>query len=647
MGVGNDKKQTNLEKLNEMVKTSNLPFLVYDVETTGVMNGNDNRITQFALAYYEFNDESNQYELKDNLFMLAKPDEDALHQIELNEIPNKENVERKLKQEFLYQKTKGLDKEEKAKYINKVETDLENNNEFINYVTVNFDRMKMEMENSPKLKDVLLKQGLTLDSYIREGKGLTPTEMQVGITAFLDKHLTKATAFVNNGTYYAKHYMDKEHLSLNNSADVTIDLTQAERSRHGGKSEWTSDISVFAKNYYMETGKEIKIFDALTKTLCMGEMTAKACGKSISHTSEEYLQSKVKESALSKDNDYVLSLSRANMMKWIPTDKSTFDIADYHFNNLEYVDFGNDRRYVDIDKMFEVNNNFEITLEGDKTPIKTWEELEAKIKSLNANISKELLEKIHDKYEEIKETVKEQQEQTVKPIETKPLQDKYYSTYNNLLEEIERKKREIDEMKRMEVENNEEICKAIEFLDKEMNRKFEQYENAFNEIREKLGVNQNEIVPYCVDFLIEKEGCYNRIFKTTTKDDDRKDVWNLSIDIYDSIKGNLNRSRILDNIKEIEKIDLKTEGFSKIFPTLEKEVQDIIRNVFFNEIMFSDLGSAYNFENCFNQTILRYVDKALENEQNNFNQSQKNLNEVLELAENSHEDNDDYDERDI
>ena len=134
-------------------------------------------------------------------------------------------------------------------------------------------------------------------------------------------------------------------------------------------------------------------------------MSEMACGMTenkVRHNSVHRLGEKVKEEAFKMDDKYVMSAVRASSLKWVPASVGEFYHADYVFNSLEYVDFGNSRRYVDLDAMFALNDNFEVTLEGEKTPIKNWEELENKIKALNAEISPKLLERIKDKFEEVK-----------------------------------------------------------------------------------------------------------------------------------------------------------------------------------------------------------------------------------------------------
>jgi len=454
---------TNYEKMQNEIGREHNPFIVYDIETTGIMNGLDNRITQVSLVAYDYNKQSGKYELQNQLFMLAKPDEQAIRNIQAGEKITDENIAYRLARDFSYSLVKNA-KSEMQKLEKKLAHDEKHSNQYSaeeladlrykveeakitvmniyetrktmfdrnasideifstpivgdtispqvlidchNYISQHYDEKKKEMEEATSVADTLAKQGLDLEKYIADSKGLTTAEMQIGITEFLVKYHTMQTAYVNNGTYFANHYMQKEGLTLfnYNSTDKTIDLIQAQRSMHGGS------VETFAENYKKSTGKEIKTFDALTKGLCMGEIVVKGCNMSVSLASENYLKQKVAETAMSMDNDYVMSNARASAMNWLPASQHAFDIADFHslpfltlpFHSLEYVNFGNDRRYVDIDKMFEMNDNFEITLEGEKEPIKTWEELETKIKALNSEISNELLDKIHEKYNEVVE----------------------------------------------------------------------------------------------------------------------------------------------------------------------------------------------------------------------------------------------------
>lgn len=93
---------TNYEKMQFEIGKEHNPFIVYDVETTGIMNGLDNRITQVSLVAYDYNKQTGKYELQDQLFMLAKPDEQAIRAIQEGEKVTKENIERRLAQDFAY-----------------------------------------------------------------------------------------------------------------------------------------------------------------------------------------------------------------------------------------------------------------------------------------------------------------------------------------------------------------------------------------------------------------------------------------------------------------------------------------------------------------------------------------------------------------
>lgn len=530
-----DKKVTNLEKLKNATKERK-PFIVFDVEATGIMNGNDNHITQIAFAVYDWNQSTLRYELQDNLFMLAKARPDSLAEIEERQRPTRRNAERMLKGEYVYayrneinrvvtnclnrQKTitentlpkyegrlagmsaravKGrenlerLIKEQKDKlarekaleeklrdlyhyfekdgeplyardieemsvsdinamvntlkeddvYNDLIGTVITKENTFYNkayilnmtglmndakahgysdranYIKETLDKKCDSFEEysekkiNEKLKQlreyenldtVLSSQGIDKNKWISEGLGLTVGEMQTGINEFLKKYKNDNTFYATNGTRYASHYLTKDGVVIPGiNGNMTIDLIQAEKSRGNGptSNRWSANIGDFAEIYKSETSKEIKTFDAYTKALCFAEMVSKAANVTISNRSVNQMANAVTEKAMSMDKDYVMSASRASSLNWRIATEYEFNHSAYHFNSLEYVDFGGSKRYIDIDKMFEVNDNFEVTLEGEKEPIKTWEELENKIKALNSNISEQLLDKIKDKFMEI------------------------------------------------------------------------------------------------------------------------------------------------------------------------------------------------------------------------------------------------------
>lgn len=446
---------TNNEKLQSYLVEQKRPLIFYNVETTGCMNGNDNRITQIALTAYEYNNTSGKYELQDHMFLLAKANENSLQNIENRSLTTDENITALLKEEYVFNYTDNVKKDikncqnrqktlqnkidkavvkygensaqvedfqnrlleeiameenlaqelnEKTAYAAEHEKDLIESQECLDYVDKYFALKKEQLENQTPLKDVLFSQGINLDTWRKSGLGLSFGEIQIGINKFLQSYAKEDSVFMSNGTYFAKHYMDKERLSLNKDKEE-IDVPKVL-----GQTDWTYSLSKISADYFRKTGKTIQNFDALTKALCMAEMIGSRIGVSFKNTSQKYLEEQAKwEVAKGRDGDYIdgdyvltmSQLEKANIVMDIPRYDKNIPI----FNSLEYVDFGSERRYVDIDKMFEVNNNFEITLEGEKDPIKTWEELEAKIKALNGEISPELLNRIHEKYDEIKEQV--------------------------------------------------------------------------------------------------------------------------------------------------------------------------------------------------------------------------------------------------
>lgn len=438
----------NQNRLTEKIGGEHKPFIVYNVETTGCMNGNNNKVTQIALASYEWNKSAKRYELQDHIFMLAKPDPEILRQIQQAEKPTADNVYRNIKSQYEYEflaeiksalkyNSKQLEKYKadfdavkagtyKGRFSATVvktryETYLKKHQslqdeydrkvalkeslgdklfdtpEFDAYAKEHFDEVQKDMKTAPKLEKVLQTQGLDLDSYIKEGKGLDAKEMQTGIAAFLKKYDSKDTYFITNGTYYQNHYLAKEGMKIDKDSDHIIDyaiIAKEQTALH-----YYTEVVDFADAYFTSTGKKIETFDAFTKALCYAEMAARNCNIDLVNRSLEHLTNEAANCAFNNDDNYVMSLACMANKNWTSINEAI--LADYTFDSLQYVEFGNDRRYVDLDKMFEVNNNFEITLEGDKTPIKSWEELENKIKALNSHISPDLLDRIKTKYMEI------------------------------------------------------------------------------------------------------------------------------------------------------------------------------------------------------------------------------------------------------
>ncbi len=447
----------NIDVLNE-VMAEHKPYIALDVETTGIMNGNGNRCTQVALSAYKY--EEGEYRLQDSLFMLVKADKEQLEGVLKSEEVSEKNAKELLTKEWLYsmrstsaedRKIKKYEEEIKGikdgTYIfrgkpitkeeikeNQIRIRQEkidatvNSDKYIiatkckdipdekmmlmfkagydDFINTNLERKMNELKDNIGCREMLKYQGIDLDEYIKSGEGLTDGEIVIGMNEFLDHYLTKDTAFLTNGTYFTKHYLEKLGEHLPESVDY-IDIPQcvnstSHKTYEKMENRYAPEFSSFAEFYKSETGKEIKNFDAYTKTLCMSEMACGMTEKKVRHNSVHRLGEKVKEEAFKMDDKYVMSAVRASSLKWVPASVSDFYHADFEFNSLEYVDFGNSRRYVDLDAMFALNDNFEVTLEGEKTPIKTWEELENKIKALNAEISPKLLERIKDKFEEVK-----------------------------------------------------------------------------------------------------------------------------------------------------------------------------------------------------------------------------------------------------
>lgn len=446
--------ERNIDVLNK-VMAEHKPYIALDVETTGIMNGNGNRCTQVALSAYKY--EEGEYRLQDSLFMLVKADKEQLEGVLKSEEVSEKNAKELLTREWLYSMRSTTAEERKIKkyeeeikeikdgtflYNKKPVKDKEgaiktrqdkidaivNSDKYIiatkckdipdekmtimfkagydDFIKTNLERKMNELKDNVGCRETLKMQGIDLDKYEKSGEGLTDGEIVIGMNEFLDHYLTKDTAFLTNGTYFTKHYLEKlgEHLP---ETATYIDIPQCVNSNSHKTYEkmgnrYAPEFSSFAEFYKEMTGKEIKNFDAYTKSLCMSEMACGMTENKVRHNSVHRLGEKVKEEAFKMDDKYVMSAVRASSLKWVPASVGEFYHADYVFNSLEYVDFGNSRRYVDLDAMFALNDNFEVTLEGEKTPIKNWEELENKIKALNAEISPKLLEKIKDKFEEVK-----------------------------------------------------------------------------------------------------------------------------------------------------------------------------------------------------------------------------------------------------
>lgn len=519
---------TNREKLQTYVQNQKKPIIIYDVETTGVMDGSDNRITQIALAAYNYNEKNGMYELQDHMFMLAQANEKSIKNILHRQTDNLEVAKELAKESLLYTYThkplsdiknitkqietlyRNIEKARNGRYksletpedvviyieeqneqikkrqeqikqledihnIHKLQVQ-ENPDEIVEEFKEKFDllveeQQKMLKENT-KLQDVLKIQGIDLDRWRKEKTGLSFGEIQLGITKFVEKYGKNDTVLLNNGTYFCNHYMKKEHLKIMKDHEE-IDISKC-YSR-----DWTFSLDELKDNYKQKTGKEIKTFDALTKCLAFSEIISSEINVPFINTSKTYLEEQVKLETISHKEDdtmdYVITmaeLERSHIVMDIPR----YDRNIPCFSNLEYIDFGSERRYVDLDRMFEINDNFEITLEGEKDPIKTWEELEEKIKALNGEVSFELLNKIHEKYDEIQQVAnKNRNDVKIKNeslIFSNQEKTNRMSKMASLLEEIDKKEQEIDnQLKELQIKQNKDfdvifkkVCKECEEL---------------------------------------------------------------------------------------------------------------------------------------------------------------------------------------
>lgn len=464
----------NLEYITSEVSGHN-PFIAIDLEATGIMNGNDNKITQIALSAYAYNDSKGRYELQDHIFMLAKANKNTISAIQQAEAGDDSSITKKLQEEFAYKLTsiakdykqdimqansainemkkemseckdserketlvKAIWKQEKlverksafiSDYYDKIENgklsveDVAELDECKEFVAEHLEEKRAESSKDLKIKEILSSQGIDMDKWISSGDGLTANEMQLGITEFFNNNLTDNTMLVTNGEYYTKHYLKKENIIIGSDKNLyMLDVLKAARKYSDIESpqanKFACNFKEFSEIYQANTGRKIENFDAFTKTLCMAEMVCRITGSAVVHNSEKHLENSVKEAVMKTDDiDYgVMSERTASSLLWEPENNPYYCNHDNSrmFDSLEYVDFGSERRYVDIEALFEVNNNFEITLEGEKEPIENWDELEAKIKSYNADISEELLSRIKSKYEELEQTISEQKE-NIKP----------------------------------------------------------------------------------------------------------------------------------------------------------------------------------------------------------------------------------------
>lgn len=410
-------------------------------------------VSQLALAAYKWNPDTDRYEIQDSIFMLAKQNPEEVTECIARTEPSSENIERILKDEFMYIFTH-KDKADLIKLLKKridlkdqieahiagsyqgrfslivlqnrlkdVEAKIDAQRQVIDEkekVLAMYTReeildtpeAKAYYEDPKKIKDTLIdlkgidiqkylaEQGISLDEYKKGEIGLTSEEIQTGIDEFLKQYKTADTVFLTDNMKVEKHYLDKGSMSIiDPDFDKCVDL-------------YSMGKGVLKRILDLKASKHIQVTDAFTKTLLCIQVFGGENRLMFSNSSLEQVVNDVKFDTFKNDNNYVMSLSSILNKNWKFVDGHIRGF--YNFSSLEHVTFGNDRRYVDIDKMFEVNNNFEITLEGTKEPIKSWEELEAKIKALNSDISETLLNKIKEKYEETRNLAeKKKEEKTV------------------------------------------------------------------------------------------------------------------------------------------------------------------------------------------------------------------------------------------
>lgn len=514
-------KTYNLEKINNCV-IEHAPFIVFDTETTGIMNGNDNRITQIAFAAYSYNENKERYEMQDHLFMLAKANVDVVRNIEQAEQPTDENIKKALENEFIYKLSSAVKKYEKGiaqcqseilsineqldkgnctqeelvqlqNKAEKIEKKVEKYTNFLNevfpddehkeivkshaigldmckeYIAKHYDEKKAFLTENIKIKELLLSQGIDMENWISSGEGLNPQEMQAGIIEFLNNNYNEETLLLCNGMYYANHYLSKEEMFLPKMifSDVIKAAGEYNSEHQEAGSKIACNYKEFADLYKSSTGKEIKTFDAFTKALCLAELACKMTGSGLSHNSDKSVANSAKAEVL-YNQTCTMDAEEASSLLWKPDEVPNFMKDNCIFDSLEYVNFGNDRKYVDIDRLFEIDENLEITLGGEKEPIKSWDELEAKIKSYNADISEELLNRIKGKYAEIETAVKQQTEKTDKTNEKGPDNDfllelqRQLDNFDNRLSLISQQEKSITE------DYNIVFEKAIKKINKEL-----------------------------------------------------------------------------------------------------------------------------------------------------------------------------------
>ena len=559
-------KDRNLDNLQSCI-SSHVPFIVFDVETTGIMNGANNKITQLALSLYQYNENSHKYEMQDHLFMLVKADKTAIDAIQLSENIPDSAVIAKLQEEYLYSLTtlanqckheliklssdydslsmeaaictdKNKESELEAS-MKDVKGQIDRRNDFLDvyhglidngkmnmeyvsqiddckeYVTEHFESKKAEMQKNPtvSLDSILFAQGIDKTAWLESGDGLSLADIQLGLSAFLKNNFKENTIVITNGVKYVKHYLEKENLHFTADGAArpfkAIDIIKAAKEYSDihitQANKFACNFKEFADIFKLNTGKEIQNFDAFTKTICMAEMVCRVTGSAAVHSSEKDIKNSIKEAVMldtvPDENTaipYVLDSAAVTSLKWDPENTPYYSSEDGSrmFDALEYINFGNNKRYTDIDKLFEINKDFVITLEGEKTPIKSWDELEAKIKSYNADISSELLERIKYKFKEVEASIIEWQSEVIVPASEKPIDKISLSeeqTDKNALQEILQNKLMEFDFNLIALEEESKICTS-------------EYEAAFN----KTLIKANNELPSLNSFVNEVKSRIDR-----------------------------------------------------------------------------------------------------------------------------------------
>lgn len=524
----------NEQLIREMVAYKR-PFITVNANSTGSMKGHGDKLTQVALCFYDYNNGS--YELKDKLFMLAKPDRELINQKKKDESRSyKERAEELLKEEYLYKAKVG----KLPKYALKPDFTIDD------YVTRFIDEKVDELKDVPDIDSLLENQGIDVGKWLESNEGLTNEELSIGVSEFLKKYQTEDTCFVSSEAYATAHYLQKAGITQftnDNLMDVKM-------------------VSSIA-NHCRGKGLDIKHFDSLTKAMLYADMVCDFTKTPLKNTSVEYLTNCVKESAMNNDDNYVMSLSAMAKANWISIDNIPDDV-DYSFNSLEYVEFGNDRRYVDIDAMFEINDNFEITLEGDKEPIKTWEELENKIKALNSDISEELLSKIEEKYQEITQKANELKVESTKEVSVSKKElsfEKQLENLNMKLQLIEKAKDDIIKTQ------NDELTSAT------------------NKMLDSIKPLTSYVEKYGELFTPEKDTSY-ALYKRITNEYSQTYAWEFDIIKSDGNEGHIEHSIIFDD-DTIDNSNITLAEMKYVADNIDsitKEFQDSVLNKIQNRI---------------------------------------------------------------